>query len=214
LLYVRVDYPSREEELGIIELTEKELAAAQLSRPSDSDQALDFKVTPSNVLPVHEVGEASKPVLLETSSIEDKLQLSDVEQKTPLFKKGGQKMAHQVSERDVLKARDAVMQVYLDPKLKEYIVDIVQASRYPDKFDPDLQRWQRFGASPRASIAMARCARALAWLQGEQYVSPEQIQAVVPDILHHRILLSFEAEAEGITSDDFIQRMLQVVAIP
>ncbi|EDN67132.1 MoxR domain protein [Beggiatoa sp. PS] len=61
---------------------------------------------------------------------------------------------------------------------------------------------------------MVRCARALAWLQEEKYVSPEHIQAVVPDILRHRILLSFEAEAEGITSDDFIQRILQVVAIP
>ncbi|RKZ61017.1 MAG: AAA family ATPase [Candidatus Parabeggiatoa sp. nov. 3] len=213
LLYVRVDYPSREEELGIIELTEKELAADKLSKSSDSEQAVDFKVTPSNVLPVHEVGDSSKLALPETSLRESELQL-EVNQKAPLFQKGVQEMAHHVSERDVLKARDAVMQVYLDPKLKEYIVDIVQASRYPKKFDPDLQRWQRFGASPRASLAMARCARALAWLQGEQYVSPEQIQSVVPDILRHRILLSFEAEAEGITSDDFIQRMLQVVAIP
>jgi MoxR-like ATPase len=212
LLYVRVDYPSREEELSIIELIEKELAAA--SKASHSDQVDEVKVTPSNVLPFHEIGDSSKQTLAHPSSSEDKIQLSNVTQKQPVFPNIAKEIAHHVSEHDVFKARDAVRQVYLDPKLKEYIVDLVQASRYPEKFDQDLKRWQRFGASPRASIAMARCARALAWLQGEQYVSPEQIQAVVPDILRHRILLSFEAEAESITSDDFIQRMLEVVAIP
>ena len=182
LLYVKVDYPSREEELAIIALTEAE----QLSQNK-------------SLLPVPLTeGEGNRPSPL-----------------TPLPEGEGKvRLSHHLSQNDVFRAREAVMQVYLDPKLKEYIVDIVQASRYPAKFDKDLQRWQRFGASPRASIAMVRCARALAWLQEEKYVSPEHIQAVVSDILRHRILLSFEAEAEGIISDDFIQRILQVVAIP
>jgi MoxR-like ATPase len=122
--------------------------------------------------------------------------------------------ANPLDQASLFAARQSAMTVYLDPKLKEYIVDLVQASRYPAQFDNDLQRWQRFGASPRASIALVRCARALAWLQGEKYVSPEHIQQVLPDILRHRILLSFEADAEGINTTDFIQRLLQVVAIP
>jgi MoxR-like ATPase len=122
--------------------------------------------------------------------------------------------ANPLDQTSLFAARQSAMAVYLDPKLKEYIVDLVQATRYPAQFDNDLQRWQRFGASPRASIALVRCARALAWLQGEKYVSPEHIQQVLPDILRHRLLLSFEADAEGINTSDFIQRLLQVVAIP
>jgi MoxR-like ATPase len=91
---------------------------------------------------------------------------------------------------------------------------MLRASRAPHHYDSDLTRWQRFGASPRASIALIHCARALAWLQGENYVSPSHIHAVAPNILRHRILLSFEAEADNVSPDDFIQRLLQVVAIP
>lgn len=120
----------------------------------------------------------------------------------------------QITQSEIFAAREAVKQVYLDDKLKGYIVDMVRASRNPQSYDRDLTRWQRFGASPRASIALTHCARALAWLQGENYVSPSHIQAVAPNILRHRILLSFEAEADNITPDDFVQRLLQVVAIP
>jgi MoxR-like ATPase len=119
-----------------------------------------------------------------------------------------------ITQTEIFAAREAVKQVYLDDKLKGYIVDMVRASRAPRHYDSDLTRWQRFGASPRASIALIYCARALAWLQGENYVSPSHIHAVAPNILRHRILLSFEAEADNISPDDFIQRLLQVVAIP
>jgi len=206
LLYVRVDYPSREEELEILDLMETQQSVGRVQL-SDSAQSDRLKINPS-----HEVGKLETLVLPETPQTHHgNIQLPDL---TQAMNVASQQKSHHVSHSDVLKAREAVMQVYLDPKLKEYIVDIVQASRYPAKFNKDLQRWQRFGASPRASIAMTRCARALAWLQGEKYVSPEQIQAVAPDILRHRILLSFEAEAESITTEDFIERLLQVVAIP
>lgn len=119
-----------------------------------------------------------------------------------------------VNQADVFAARQTAMSVYIDTRLKEYIVDIVRASRHPERFSPDLQRWKRFGASPRASIAISRCARAFAWLQGDNYISPSHIQTVAPDILRHRILLSFEAEADGITTNDFIAKLLQVVAVP
>jgi len=110
--------------------------------------------------------------------------------------------------------RQDVANVYIDPRLNNYIVDLVQATRHPASYDKDLARWCRFGASPRASIALARCARARAWLDGERYVVPHHIQEVAPEILRHRVLLTFEGEAEGVTNDDFVARLIQLVAIP
>lgn len=110
--------------------------------------------------------------------------------------------------------RSAAADVFLDPKLNRYIVDLVQATRKPQAYDRDLTRWCRFGASPRATLALARCARARAWLDGESFVSPAHIQDIATDILRHRVLLSFEAEAEGINADDLIQRLISLVAIP
>lgn len=119
-----------------------------------------------------------------------------------------------LSQEQLFKVREDAAKLYLDPKLNSYIVDLVQASRKPEAYDAGLQRWCRLGASPRATIALARCARARAWLDGEEFVAPEHIQAVAPDILRHRILLTFEGEAEGVTSDQYIRRLLEVVAIP
>jgi MoxR-like ATPase len=119
-----------------------------------------------------------------------------------------------LSKDDLLAMRAAASVHYLDPKLNRYIVDLVQATRNPGAYSEDLARWIRYGASPRASIALARCARALAWMRGDDYVSPEHIQQVAPEVLRHRLLLTFEAEAEAITTDDFIQNLLELVAIP
>ncbi len=122
--------------------------------------------------------------------------------------------ASPMPQEDLFVARKAVAGVYLDPKLHEYIVDLVRASRNPAPYDSDLSRWCRFGASPRASIALARCSRAYAWLQGDRYVAPHHIQAVAPDVLRHRVLLTFQAEADGITPDRFARNLVDVVAIP
>ncbi|MCU7882517.1 MAG: MoxR family ATPase [Candidatus Thiodiazotropha sp. (ex Lucinoma aequizonata)] len=119
-----------------------------------------------------------------------------------------------LSQKELFTIRQEVAELYLDPKLNSYIVDLVQASRHPKAYDKDLARWCRFGASPRASIALARCSRARAWLDNEEFVAPHHIQAVAPAIMRHRILLTFEAEAEGITTDDFLSRLLDMVAIP
>lgn len=119
-----------------------------------------------------------------------------------------------LKQKELFAIRQEIAELYLDPKLNSYIVDLVQASRNPSAYDKDLARWCRFGASPRASIALARCARARAWLDGEEFVAPHHIQSVAPPILRHRILLTFEAEAEGITTDDFLSRLLDLVAIP
>jgi len=119
-----------------------------------------------------------------------------------------------LAQDDLLAMRSAAAEHYLDPKLNRYIVDLVQATRHPEGYSKDLARWIRYGASPRASISLARCARSLAWMRGDTYVSPEHIQDVAPEILRHRLLLTFEAEAEGITTDDFIRNLLELVAIP
>jgi MoxR-like ATPase len=119
-----------------------------------------------------------------------------------------------LTQAELFKVREDAAKLYLDPKLNDYIVDLVQASRRPEAYDDSLKRWCRFGASPRATIALARCARARAWLDGDDFVAPHHIQAVAPDVLRHRILLTFEGEAEGVTSDHFIKRLLEVVAIP
>jgi MoxR-like ATPase len=122
--------------------------------------------------------------------------------------------AKRLTQPELFAMRRDVASLYLDPKLNSYIVDLIQATRNPRVYDPDLARWCRFGASPRASIGLARCARARAWLDGDSFVAPHHIQAVAPEILRHRLLLTFEAEAEGITTDDFIARLLKLVAIP
>jgi MoxR-like ATPase len=122
--------------------------------------------------------------------------------------------AEQLSQDQLFRIREDAAKLYLDAQLNDYIVDIVQASRKPEAYDEGLKRWCRFGASPRATLALARCARARAWLDGDDFVAPQHIQAVAPDVLRHRILLTFEGEAEGITTDDFVRRLLEVVAIP
>ena len=122
--------------------------------------------------------------------------------------------AEVMSQAELFAAREAVSKVYLDPNLNGYIVDLVMATRAPDRFDPDLAAWLRFGASPRASIALARCARARAWLDGDDYVAPHHVQAIAANILRHRMLLTFEAEADGVTPNHVVRRLLEVVAVP
>ncbi|MDH5429915.1 MAG: AAA family ATPase [Nitrospirota bacterium] len=114
----------------------------------------------------------------------------------------------------LLAARQHIWNVYLAPTLEEYLVQLVVATRDPAPYSETLKRWVRFGASPRATIGLERCARAHAWLEGRDYVSPEDIQAVAHDVLRHRILLTFEAEAEGITTDHVVSEILNHVAVP
>lgn len=137
------------------------------------------------------------------------LELDSAQQKAP-----PSPPASVLSQEDLFAARNEVANMYLDTKLEHYIVDVVLASRNPQLYDDNLKRWCRFGASPRATIALARCARAQAWLEGDRYVAPHHIHTVAPNILRHRVILTFEAEADGITSDDFVRRLLEVVAIP
>jgi len=119
-----------------------------------------------------------------------------------------------ISQATLFSAREQVLQLHMTPELEAYLVQLVMATRQPEKFDSSVAEWIRYGASPRASISLDRCARAHAWLAGRDYVSPEDIQAIAHDVLRHRIILSFEAEAEGVNTDQVITRILQQVAVP
>ena len=115
---------------------------------------------------------------------------------------------------ELFAARREVLDVHLSDALEDYIVRLVVASREPARHDPDLERWLSFGASPRGTLALDAAARAHAWLDGRDYVSPADVQGVVHDVLRHRLLLSFEAEADGVTADDVVDRLLGLVAVP
>jgi MoxR-like ATPase len=111
-------------------------------------------------------------------------------------------------------ARKQVLQVHTSESLENYLVQLVVATRDPSSYSEELGRWLRYGASPRATIALDRCAKAHAWLAGRDYVTPEDIHVIAHDVLRHRVLLTFEAEAEGISSDDFLDKLLRLVALP
>lgn len=116
--------------------------------------------------------------------------------------------------QDVQAARQEVYTVHLSESLEEYLVQLIMATRQPEKYAPELKGQILYGASPRATIALDRCARINAWLDGRDFVSPEDIQAVIYDVLRHRIILSFEAQAEGITSEEVIRGVVKAVPLP
>jgi MoxR-like ATPase len=119
-----------------------------------------------------------------------------------------------ISQKELLDARQEVLNIYLDESLEGYLIELVLATRSAERYGDDLAGWIEYGASPRATMALDRCARAYAWLNGRDFVSPEDIQTIAPDVLRHRIILSFEAEAEGITPDRFIAELIGRVAVP
>lgn len=119
-----------------------------------------------------------------------------------------------LKQADVFAARDAAMAVHMAPALEEYLAQLVLATRDAGRYGPELKRWIAWGASPRATIALDRCARAQAWLAGRDYVLPEDVHAIVHEVLRHRVLLSYEAEAEGVRSDQVIARLLDLVPLP
>lgn len=120
----------------------------------------------------------------------------------------------QLDIADVLAARREVLSVHTSEAIEEYLVQLIVATRKPEKYDAKLAGQVLYGASPRATIALDRCAKINAWLEGRDFVTPEDIQSVVYDVLRHRIILSFEAQAEGETTDDVITGLLKLVPLP
>lgn len=111
-------------------------------------------------------------------------------------------------------ARRQVLKIHMAPEVEEYIVQLVMASRQPKAYNDELAGWIEYGVSPRGTIAMDRCARCLAWLQGRDFVTPSDIQAICHDTLRHRLGLSFEAEANGMSTDQVIDALLKAVPSP
>ena len=116
-------------------------------------------------------------------------------------------------QETVFAARQEVLAMHMSSPVEQYIVQLVIASRKPGAYSKQLAGWIEYGGSPRATIAMDRCARAHAWLRGQDYVSPDDVQAVAADVLRHRLILSFEAEANGVTPDQVIRELLALVPV-
>jgi MoxR-like ATPase len=120
-----------------------------------------------------------------------------------------------MSTEDILEARAVVRQVYLDEKIEQYIADIVFATRYPEKYNlKDIKDYIEFGASPRASINLTLAARAYAFIKRRGYVIPEDVRAVAHDVLRHRVGLSYEAEANNVTPEEIVSKIINKVEVP
>jgi MoxR-like ATPase len=134
-----------------------------------------------------------------------------------LVREEAQSIAHKsihLTQQELFAARKEVLKVHLSSSLEKYLVQLVVATRNPKPYSQQLSNWLEFGASPRATIALDRCARAHAWLEGRDYVSPEDIHAMVYDVLRHRLILSIEAEAKKINTDQCIKELLENIPVP
>jgi len=121
---------------------------------------------------------------------------------------------NKIKQQSIFNARSEILDVHMAENLEEYLLQLVLATRNPAAYGNDLANWSLYGASPRATIALDRCARAHAWLDQRDFVSPDDIQAIAFDVLRHRVILSYEAEADGITPDSFIHEIITRVAVP
>lgn len=119
-----------------------------------------------------------------------------------------------ISPQTIFDARKELYDIYISPELEDYLVSLILATRSPEKLNNKLASYLEFGASPRATIALDKCARAHAWLLNRDFLTPDDIKAVIHDVMRHRIILSFEAEAEGIIPDQIINHIISLVPVP
>jgi MoxR-like ATPase len=131
-----------------------------------------------------------------------------------LTKDDAQQPKTRLSQKSIFESRKEVLNVHMSEQLEDYLVAIVIATRNPEAYGAKFKNLLEFGASPRATIALDRCSRAKAWLAGRDFVTPDDIQDIVHDVLRHRMGLSYEAEAQGITKDQFISEILEEIAVP
>jgi len=120
---------------------------------------------------------------------------------------------HMISQETLFECRQMALRTYLSPALEEYILQLVFATREPAAYGDDLSHMIAYGASPRGTIGLDRCARVHAWLRGSDFASPTDVQAVIKDVLRHRIILTFEAQADGTTADQFIDELVKRVPV-
>lgn len=131
----------------------------------------------------------------------------------------GEALAHEkaklspISQADIFAARQDILKLHMAESLENYIVQLVMATRNARAYSEQLAKWIAYGASPRASIALERCARAKAWLEGRDFVTPDDIQAVFFNVLRHRLILTYDAEAQGLSTDDVLREILKLVPV-
>lgn len=124
------------------------------------------------------------------------------------------KMPSPLQQKDIFAARKEVLNIYMNEEVENYLVELVIATRNAAAYSEDLGRWIHYGASPRATIALDRCARAKAWLDNRDFVTPDDIQAVYQNVLRHRIILSYQAEADGVDADQVLATLSSLVPAP
>lgn len=118
-----------------------------------------------------------------------------------------------VAQQAIFDARQEIQNVYVSEAIEKYTVDLIAATRYPEHYSKDLKAWIQIGASPRGSISLDKCSRVYAWMQQRDYVTPDDVRAIVRDVLRHRIALSYAAQANGISSDQVIEEIVKLVAV-
>jgi MoxR-like ATPase len=138
------------------------------------------------------------------------LRLVRGEQRPPEDSQGD---AEPLAEDHIFGARDEIASIHISESIERYIVALVTATRFPDKYDEELARWLDFGASPRGAIGLDRCARVVAWLDGRDFVDPDDVREIIHDVLRHRLGLSYFASAEGVSRDDIVDRVVSLVAV-
>ena len=129
-------------------------------------------------------------------------------------KQESEKLFAKLDIAEILAAQREVLDVHTSEAVEQYLIQLIMGTRKPEKYNGELAGAVRFGASPRATIALDKCAKINAWLAGRDFVTPEDIHAVVYDVLRHRVILSFEAQAEGISADNVIGSLLKAVPLP
>ncbi|MCC5879473.1 MAG: MoxR family ATPase [Idiomarina sp.] len=127
---------------------------------------------------------------------------------------GETQMPQPLSQNAIFAARQATLSLHMDEAVENYLVQLVMATRRPGAYDSSLANWIDYGVSPRASIALERCARARAWLLGRDFVTPDDIASMAHNVLRHRLILSYRAEADGVSADQVLERILQLVPAP
>jgi MoxR-like ATPase len=118
-----------------------------------------------------------------------------------------------ISQNVIFTARNEIHSIHMADAVEQYIVALTEATRYPERYDKDLRKWIQIGASPRGTIGLDKCSRTYAWLKGRDYVRPDDVQAIAHDVLRHRLLLSYDAQAEGVKPDQVIDKIIQLVAV-
>ncbi|MCK6623496.1 MAG: MoxR family ATPase, partial [Calditrichia bacterium] len=118
-----------------------------------------------------------------------------------------------IPQEAVLEAREEIHDIHVSENIEQYMVDLISATRYPERYSEELRKWIQIGASPRGGIALDKCSRAHAWLNGEKYVSPDNVRAIVHNVLRHRVMLTYQAQAAGVTANRVIDEIVKLVAV-